>query len=96
MGYTYIGVAVTVTLHVSVWVEIYKNVGNLVRLTRHAPRERVSWNINVCCVSETIGGHAPRERVSWNESLIVKQAGELKSRSTWACELKLLLLQLVV
>ena len=33
---------------------------------RHAPRERVSWNIpkNSCTIGEI--GHAPRERVSWN------------------------------
>ena len=55
-----------VTLHVSVWVEMdCADKWERVR-TGHAPRERVSWNVNwfVCSVFHT--GHAPRERVSWN------------------------------
>ena len=34
-----------VTLHVSVWVEICVWHWNVIVLWRHAPRERVSWNI---------------------------------------------------
>ena len=35
-----------VTLHVSVWVEIHATHLNKPQCQRHAPRERVSWNIN--------------------------------------------------
>ena len=33
--------------------------------------------------------HAPRERVSWNPEIIGAIIDGFKSRSTWACELKL-------
>ena len=55
----------SVTLHVSVWVEI-KCWNSCDVATSHAPRERVSWNFKICkmhCISRS---HAPRERVSWN------------------------------
>ena len=32
--------------------------------------------------------HAPRERVSWNNTCINDIMDKIKSRSTWACELK--------
>ena len=35
--------------------------------SRHAPRERVSWNKESTKRIFTRMGHAPRERVSWNE-----------------------------
>ena len=34
--------------------------------SRHAPRERVSWNIFTAPAGILALGHAPRERVSWN------------------------------
>ena len=33
---------------------------------RHAPRERVSWNILENNPYDVTARHAPRERVSWN------------------------------
>ena len=80
-------IALLVTLHVSVWVEMTRLrllltmamsrstwacelklfIVYIPELSvRHAPRERVSWNIpkNSCTIGEI--GHAPRERVSWN------------------------------
>ena len=36
-----------VTLHVSVWVEIFKSSYCLFNACGHAPRERVSWNHKV-------------------------------------------------
>ena len=36
---------------------------------RHAPRERVSWNVLPCVCNYFLTRHAPRERVSWNEIL---------------------------
>ena len=36
--------------------------------TRHAPRERVSWNASSCLCKSNPICHAPRERVSWNLS----------------------------
>ncbi len=38
----------SVTLHVSVWVEIDSRRNSLVFHERHAPRERVSWNSVKC------------------------------------------------
>ena len=45
------------------WIRM---VSCVLRRRRHAPRERVSWN--VACVLCVLQGHchAPRERVSWN------------------------------
>ena len=42
---TYDGV--TVTLHVSVWVEIYRRGQFWGSWKGHAPRERVSWNVEI-------------------------------------------------
>ena len=36
---------IQVTLHVSVWVEIDYVYKNISMAMRHAPRERVSWNM---------------------------------------------------
>ena len=55
-----------VTLHVSVWVEMTDEEPTEEEPTGHAPRERVSWNENVCTDFQICCGHAPRERVSWN------------------------------
>ena len=57
---------VNVTLHVSVWVEIWKKEKISKILICHAPRERVSWNCRYTSAVFTNRGHAPRERVSWN------------------------------
>ena len=54
----------------------------------HAPRERVSWNLNKWEILLRTACHAPRERVSWNHKQIVQDKVS-RSRSTWACELKL-------
>ena len=56
----------TVTLHVSVWVEIFKtgSKGESRAVTLH-----VSVWVEICtfpCVKRKTLGHAPRERVSWN------------------------------
>ena len=75
-----------VTLHVSVWVEMPALL-NFSTLHCHAPRERVSWNLNFLPIFRVVCSHAPRERVSWNED-ICTQVQPIKSRSTWACELK--------
>ena len=57
---------VTVTLHVSVWVEMYC-AGVIFPLSAsHAPRERVSWNSVTKSLKPKKLCHAPRERVSWN------------------------------
>ena len=76
-----------VTLHVSVWVEIERcmcyvwafksrstwacelklyTIFSFLILNGHAPRERVSWNMEKRENIENINSHAPRERVSWN------------------------------
>ena len=81
-------VNICVTLHVSVWVEISKvcldHMEELSRSTwacelkfglalqtiqasRHAPRERVSWNCPLVSFQLSFSSHAPRERVSWND-----------------------------
>ena len=39
-----------VTLHVSVWVEICYHITHKLLCVSHAPRERVSWNVNSCTV----------------------------------------------
>ena len=54
----------------------------------HAPRERVSWNGLAVHALTGRSGHAPRERVSWNRFVEQRQSCEVRSRSTWACELK--------
>ena len=38
--------------------------------TSHAPRERVSWNLDICQEELKAISHAPRERVSWNTKCI--------------------------
>ena len=55
-----------VTLHVSVWVEIVIKQAVYMQMSRHAPRERVSWNTEPAVHSFLHLSHAPRERVSWN------------------------------
>ena len=57
----------------------------------HAPRERVSWNVFPTVAPCTLLGHAPRERVSWNDTATVNSYNFVLSRSTWACELKYLI-----
>ena len=77
-----------VTLHVSVWVEICKEFYKNFKYPCHAPRERVSWNpprkIRLRLSEVTL-------HVSvWVEMLATTFpfSSTLKSRSTWACELK--------
>ena len=79
----------SVTLHVSVWVEITMSRWWGLSAVCHAPRERVSWNVNAELLVTAYISHAPRERVSWNEYSDSKGKTEKGSRSTWACELKL-------
>ena len=125
-----------VTLHVSVWVEIYRGIEVTHNLDSHAPRERVSWNSTSIIILQNVECHAPRERVSWNDAMAEMALMELshaprervswnhtfcadvfsnrrhaprervswnlfqpqipiifhQSRSTWACELKLIAL----
>ena len=78
-----------VTLHVSVWVEIPQPVKSKSFATCHAPRERVSWNSSCIARRHRSIRHAPRERVSWNSRCLMYAALTSRSRSTWACELKL-------
>ena len=54
----------------------------------HAPRERVSWNVQSIRLIWGNLSHAPRERVSWNDRSAVYGPCTAWSRSTWACELK--------
>ena len=77
-----------VTLHVSVWVEIINNIIQGDKLLRHAPRERVSWNLGMAFIFAVVMRHAPRERVSWNRRRNASSFNGRASRSTWACELK--------
>ena len=85
------------------------NLLYLLTFCRHAPRERVSWNLCNRQNKSLSTGHAPRERVSWNSNAhnyyilrsvtlhvsvwvemfhYLANREPLKSRSTWACELK--------
>ena len=77
-----------VTLHVSVWVEIVIKQAVYMQMSRHAPRERVSWNTEPAVHSFLHLSHAPRERVSWNLIIMKYLRILFASRSTWACELK--------
>ncbi len=82
-------VAPSVTLHVSVWVEIGANAGTHQIRPSHAPRERVSWNwLSAMTLGTFRTSHAPRERVSWNHKFLAAITEWIASRSTWACELK--------
>ena len=56
--------------------------------SRHAPRERVSWNRQRLTLQFYFLSHAPRERVSWNAYIRRYDEEIMPSRSTWACELK--------
>ena len=56
----------SVTLHVSVWVEMRRQTLITMFASCHAPRERVSWNSRVFNNEFISLCHAPRERVSWN------------------------------
>ena len=80
---------IDVTLHVSVWVEIFETVITLCDAISHAPRERVSWNLewfHWSCDSLP-------SRSTWacelKLSIRAWSAFRVWSRSTWACELKL-------
>ena len=78
----------TVTLHVSVWVEMPQKWGlqNSHQVTLH-----VSVWVEIRVYRpwwKKLRGHAPRERVSWNENYDAKFEQAIRSRSTWACELK--------
>ena len=77
----------TVTLHVSVWVEIFSVHALFSRHPCHAPRERVSWNLDKAFPDEN-------EDVTLHVSVWVEISvfhsfpSKIMSRSTWACELK--------
>ena len=66
---------VNVTLHVSVWVEIWKKEKISKILICHAPRERVSWNSFPYSCTYQVASHAPRERVSWNTVMMFAVTG---------------------
>ena len=99
-----------VTLHVSVWVEMHSPKGQgywktsrstwacelklpyiliIQAMTCHAPRERVSWNFCLIFIHYT-------DKVTLHVSVWVEitcssvREQALWSRSTWACELKLI------
>ena len=76
-----------VTLHVSVWVEIYKPLGG-----DNSDTSRSTWacELKYDSMTDTFNKvrHAPRERVSWNRLSWLRVLHTVKSRSTWACELK--------
>ncbi len=76
-----------VTLHVSVWVEISDGSRMTCPPSGHAPRERVSWNpsiANILCSS-----HVTLHVSVWVEILYdCYVVNAVRSRSTWACELK--------
>ena len=82
-----VALAIPVTLHVSVWVEMTEEEPTEENPTGHAPRERVSWNShrhrNLYRTLVTL-------HVSvWVEIVFIYSAVKLSvSRSTWACELK--------
>ena len=61
---------------------------NFIRVISHAPRERVSWNVQSIRLIWGNLRHAPRERVSWNPNMSHNLTFGQLSRSTWACELK--------
>ena len=63
----------SVTLHVSVWVEILSMYDVVSISNGHAPRERVSWNVTyLLYIVFHCPCHAPRERVSWNAVILRK------------------------
>ena len=78
----------SVTLHVSVWVEItwfcLYSLFALVTLHVSVWVEMMILSVWAKCSQ----GHAPRERVSWNKADCYSKCRPRKSRSTWACELK--------
>ena len=60
----------------------------VIRDVRHPPREDVSWNkvSFKCC--QTVCRHPPHEDVSWNAKQNYTMLDNLKSSSSWGCELK--------
>ena len=77
----------SVTLHVSVWVEMKIKYFLSEPAKRHAPRERVSWNysylIKYLNISVTLHVSVWVE-IKYKHTVYCV----LQSRSTWACELK--------
>ena len=73
----------------SVWVEIRYDKEKVPNATSHAPRERVSWNFNfkwrmrVILVTLHVSVWVEMISIAYHTRVTV-------SRSTWACELKLL------
>ena len=63
---------------------------------RHAPRERVSWNVTSYRDTKNNKGHAPRERVSWNliapELTSVSSGHAPRERVSWNSSSRLLVL----
>ena len=55
---------------------------------RHPPREDVSWNEADAVKARCYCGHPPREDVSWNAKQNYTMLDNLKSSSSWGCELK--------
>ena len=78
-----------VTLHVSVWVEMREKKVLGCRDGRHAPRERVSWNLIESKPIMRQDRHAPRERVSWNYMLFcqnhIYKCHAPRERVSWNC-----------
>ena len=57
-----------VTLHVSVWVEIWQNSQFLTWYTRSRSTWACELKCNIIHYNNSVFRHAPRERVSWNTS----------------------------
>ena len=83
-----------VTLHVSVWVEISKFYYFHFFIPCHAPRERVSWNVKqqfpfspIAVTLHVSVWVEIRRTADWNN--------QRESRSTWACELKWSVIDLI-
>ena len=76
-----------VTLHVSVWVEIFCLLHkSFMGGSRSTWACELKFDKSDSFINDT--SHAPRERVSWNEEMAKNDNDITKSRSTWACELK--------
>ena len=68
--------ASSVTLHVSVWVEMAMTKLTIDLLNRHAPRERVSWN-------GYVGEVNAREIVTLHVSVWVEILEDARDQKTW-------------
>ena len=77
-----------VSLFVRLWVEISSHTPNNRILSCQPLREAVSWNTKSLVKCGKASSQPLREAVSWNSTITKAKQLEMRSASSWGCELK--------